>query len=63
MQLATCAYIADRRNVIILGATGSGKTYISSALGMAACRRFFSVKYIRLPDLLNEFSFARRVGS
>jgi DNA replication protein DnaC len=62
MQLATCTYIGEKRNVIILGATGSGKTYISCALGMAACRRFFSVKYIRLPELLNELSVARGEG-
>jgi DNA replication protein DnaC len=61
MQLATCTYVGEKRNVIILGATGSGKTYISCALGMTACRRFFSVKYIRLPELLNELSVARGV--
>ena len=62
IQLSTCAYIAEKHNVIILGATGSGKTYLSCALGMAACRHFFSVKYIRLPDLLDELSVARGEG-
>ena len=61
-QLATCAYISDRRNVIILGATGTGKTYLGCALGMAACRHFYSVKYIRLPDLLDELSVAKGEG-
>ena len=61
-QLATCAYITDKRNIIILGATGAGKTFLSCALGMAACRRFFSVKYIRLPDLLNELLVAKGEG-
>jgi DNA replication protein DnaC len=56
------AYITERRNIIILGATGAGKTYLSCALGMAACRRFFSVQYIRLPDLLDELSVARGEG-
>ena len=62
LQLQTCAYIRERHNIIILGATGSGKTYLGCALGMAACRHFFSVKYIRLPDLLDELSVARGVG-
>ena len=61
-QLATCAYITDKRNIIILGATGAGKTYLGCALGMAACRRFYSVKYIRLPDLMDELSIARGEG-
>jgi DNA replication protein DnaC len=62
IQLAACAYIAEKHNVIILGATGAGKTYLSCALGMAACRRFYSAKYIRLPDLLDELSVARGEG-
>ena len=62
IQLAACAYITEKHNVIILGATGAGKTYLSCALGMAACRRFYSAKYIRLPDLLDELSVARGEG-
>jgi DNA replication protein DnaC len=62
IQLATCDYIAEKRNVIILGATGAGKTYLSCALGMAACRLFYSVKYVRLPELLDELSTARGEG-
>jgi len=62
INLATCAYIADKRNIIILGATGAGKTYLGCALGMSACRHFHSVKYIRLPDLLDELSTAKGEG-
>jgi DNA replication protein DnaC len=62
LQLATCSYIPEKHNIIILGATGSGKTYLGCALGMAACRHLFSVKYIRLPDLLDELSVARGEG-
>jgi DNA replication protein DnaC len=62
MQLATCAYIAEKHNIIILGATGAGKTYLSCAFGIAACRHFYSVKYLRLPDLLDELSEAREEG-
>jgi len=62
LQLSTCSFINEKRNIIILGATGAGKTYLSCALGMAACRHFFSVKYIRLPDLLDELSVARGEG-
>ena len=62
LQLATCSYIAEKHNIIILGATGAGKTYLGCALGMAACRHFLSVKYIRLPDLLDELSVARGEG-
>jgi DNA replication protein DnaC len=62
LQLSTCSFINEKRNIIILGATGAGKTYLGCALGMSACRHFFSVKYIRLPDLLDELSVARGEG-
>jgi DNA replication protein DnaC len=62
-RLAACNYIQEYHNIIILGATGSGKTFISCSLGMAASRNFYSVKYVRLPDLLGELAIARGDGS
>jgi len=61
-QLATCEYIANRHNLIILGPSGAGKTYLSCAFGLAACRNFYSVKYVRLPELLNDLAVARGEG-
>lgn len=61
-RLSTCNYIQEKHDIIILGASGAGKTYVSCAFGIAACRNFFTVKYIRLPNLLNEFAVARGEG-
>ena len=58
LRFGTCNYIQEHHNIILLGATGSGKTHLACALGMAAERRFFAVKYIRCPDLLVEFQIA-----
>jgi DNA replication protein DnaC len=58
-KFGTCNYIDECRNIVILGATGCGKTYVANALGAAACRKFYSVKYIRLSELVAELSFAR----
>ena len=44
------------------GASGSGKTFLACALGNAACRKFKSVRYIRLPELLEELSLAQAAG-
>ena len=63
LRFGTCNYIQEHHNIILLGATGSGKTYLACALGMAAARRFYAVKYIRLPDLLVEFQIARGNGT
>lgn len=48
-RLATCAFIRDNHHVILKGATGAGKTYIANALGVAACRKLYKVRYVRLP--------------
>ena len=62
-RLSSCNYIAEHHNVMLLGATGSGKTYLACALGMAAVRNYLTVKYIRLPELLVDFSIARGSGT
>jgi len=48
---------------MIMGASGAGKTYLSCAFGIAACRNFYKVKYIRLPDFLIEIAVARNDGT
>jgi DNA replication protein DnaC len=61
--LSTCNYIQEKHNVIILGAAGAGKSYLGCALGNAACRNFYGVKYIRLPELFNDLAVARGEGT
>ena len=63
LRQTSCAYLQKAHNVIILGATELGKTYLACALGMAASRNFYSVRYIRLPDLLVEISVAQVNGT
>lgn len=62
-KLATCAYIMDNHHVVLKGATGAGKSYIANALGVAACRKLYKVRYVRLPDLLNEFAVAKALNT
>ena len=49
--------------VRITGATGSGKTYMACAFGMEACKHYYSVRYVRLPDLLLDLQAARDNGT
>ena len=62
-RLATCQYIDENHHIILKGATGSGKTYLACALGNAACRKFKTVKYIRMPELLDELNVAKATGT
>ncbi|MDK7215587.1 ATP-binding protein, partial [Corynebacterium pyruviciproducens] len=43
-------------NIHILAPTGTGKTYIACALGIAACQSGFSVAYYRLDQLVDELA-------
>lgn len=63
LSLATGNYIQEHLNVILMGASGAGKTFIGCALGNAACRRLFTTKYVRLPELLTDLAIARGEGS
>lgn len=53
--LSTCKYIEDEHHIILKGASGNGKTYLACALGEAACRKHLAVRYIRMPELLDEW--------
>lgn len=62
-RLSTCGYIRERHNVIVTGASGAGKSFLVCALGVAACRNFFKVRFMRLPDLFIEIAVARAEGT
>ena len=63
LQLSTCRYIQEGHHIILKGAAGNGKSYIGCAFGIAACRNFLSVRYVRLPELLNDLVVARGEGT
>lgn len=63
MQLSSCTWISDNLNVLITGATGSGKTFLGCALGNAACRNGFKVLFKRVPRLLTDITIAKGDGS
>lgn len=58
-RLAAGTYIDQQQNIILMGASGNGKTWIANAFGIQACRQFRKVKYIRLPELIDELALAK----
>ncbi len=60
--LAAGRWLYEHNNVLILGPTGVGKSWIACALGNQAARNGFSVRYQRLPRLLDELALARVDG-
>jgi DNA replication protein DnaC len=63
LRLATAEWVRHHQVVLITGPTGAGKTYLGCALGQAACRAGYSVRYFRLSRLLGDLALARADGS
>lgn len=61
-ELATNNYITRHSNVIIVGACGTGKSYIGNALGVHACLHKVDTRYVRLPELLDEYKIAANIS-
>lgn len=61
-ELLTARWIADKRNLIITGPCGVGKTWLACALTQAACRTGTTALYKRLPRLFDELELAHGDG-
>jgi DNA replication protein DnaC len=61
--LGDCRWVRAKQNVIVIGMTGTGKSYVSAALAEAACRRGYRALRVRVPRLLDELAIARADGS
>jgi DNA replication protein DnaC len=59
LELAQGNWIDQHLNTFVLGPTGSGKSYISCALGLSACRTNHSVRYYRTSRLLFQLARSR----
>lgn len=62
MQLADCQWIKETNNVLIIGPTGVGKTYLACALAHKACQKGWSALYFRLSRLLQELNIGKADG-
>jgi DNA replication protein DnaC len=61
--LESCTWLKDGQNILITGATGTGKTYLGEAFAHKACLKGFSVISLRLSRFLDELITARAEGS
>lgn len=61
--LADCSFIEQAKNILITGATGSGKSYLACALGRQACSMGFKVLYLGMTRFLEKVQQARLDGT
>lgn len=62
-SLTTCEWVRQGQSLLLTGATGCGKTWLSCALGIQCCSKGLSVLYRRMPRLIEEFEIAHGDGS
>lgn len=61
-SLKTLEFIKEKKNIIMYGRTGTGKTMLSTALGVAACQKNIPVRFYRTAALVNQLSEAKKSG-
>jgi DNA replication protein DnaC len=61
--LGSGQWVRAKQNVIIVGMTGTGKSYLAAALAESACRHGYRALRTRVPRLLGELAIARADGS
>jgi DNA replication protein DnaC len=59
LELTRCEFIDRRENVLALGNSGTGKTHLALALGLAACQGGYRVRFTTAAALVNELLEAR----
>jgi DNA replication protein DnaC len=63
LNLAACEYVREKRNLLVCGPTGVGKTHIAQALGQEAARQGFDVLFISVQKMLQHLNGGRADGS
>ncbi len=63
LRLSSCDWITKKQNIIITGSTGSGKSWIASALGHLGCQQGYKVLYKNCIKLFDELKIAKADGS
>ena len=61
--LRNCEFIKTKSNIVMYGNVGTGKTYLSIALGVEACKRGIETRFFRTAALVNRLSEEKKNGT
>ena len=63
MSFENCRWIEEHKNILIMGSTGTGKSYLAEALAHNACMKGYTVRRVQCPRLFHELCAAKADGS
>lgn len=62
-DMETCSFVPSKRNLVLYGPVGTGKTHLATGIGVRACELGMSVKFTTVAELVMRLSEAKRVGT
>lgn len=62
-SLKNCDFIESKTNIVMYGNVGTGKTFLSIALGIEACKKGIETRFFRTAALVNQLSEAKKNGT
>jgi len=61
--LKNCQFLDTKTNLVMYGNVGTGKTFLSIALGVEECKRGIETRFFRTAALVNKLSEAKKNGT
>lgn len=62
-ELSACRFINEKKNIVLMGKPGTGKTHIANAIGVEAIKQGYKVKFIHINDLIEKLQIAKADGT
>lgn len=63
LDLASCRFINENKNIVLMGKPGVGKTHLANALGLEALKQGYNVLFLHINDLIDKLNTAKADGS
>ena len=62
-ELTSCSFVAEKKNLVLFGPVGTGKTHLAIALGVKACEQGLNTKFASVTEMVLRLAEARRAGT
>lgn len=63
MDIASCRFVNENKNIVLMGKPGVGKTHIANAIGLEAIKQGYNVLFLHINDLIDKINYAKADGS